>query len=127
MSRRLLCALLLLGCGDRAPPRSFGKSRQPIVGGVTDPAHQYVVMVGDDIDGFCSGTLISKRTVITAGHCWGAPGNDPITRIDFDTGNPITRSRLESAGCKVSEFDGTEICFPGAGGPTCLTRPLLRA
>ena len=42
-------------------------------------------------------------------------------------GNPITRSRLESAGCKVSEFDGTEICFPGAGGPTCLTRPLLRA
>ena len=42
------------------------------------------------------------------------------------SGNPITRSRLESAGCKVSEFDGTEICFPGAGGPTCLTRPLLR-
>jgi N-dimethylarginine dimethylaminohydrolase len=42
-------------------------------------------------------------------------------------GNPITRSRLESAGCKISEFDGSEICFPGAGGPTCLTRPLLRA
>ena len=41
-------------------------------------------------------------------------------------GNPITRSRLESAGCKVSEFDGSEICLPGAGGPTCLTRPLLR-
>jgi N-dimethylarginine dimethylaminohydrolase len=42
------------------------------------------------------------------------------------SGNPITRSRLESAGCKVSEFDGSEICLPGAGGPTCLTRPLLR-
>ena len=41
-------------------------------------------------------------------------------------GNPITRSRLESAGCKVSEFDGSEICLPGASGPTCLTRPLLR-
>ena len=41
-------------------------------------------------------------------------------------GNPITRSRLEAAGCRVSEFDGNEICFPGAGGPTCLTRPLLR-
>ena len=41
-------------------------------------------------------------------------------------GNPVTRSRLESAGCKVSEFDGSEICLPGAGGPTCLTRPLLR-
>jgi N-dimethylarginine dimethylaminohydrolase len=43
------------------------------------------------------------------------------------SGNPTARSRLEAAGCRVSEFDGTEICFPGAGGPTCLTRPLLRA
>ena len=41
-------------------------------------------------------------------------------------GNPITRTRLEAAGCKVWEFDGSEICFPGAGGPTCLTRPILR-
>lgn len=41
-------------------------------------------------------------------------------------GNSVTRSRLEAAGCKISEFDGSEICFPGAGGPTCLTRPLLR-
>ena len=41
-------------------------------------------------------------------------------------GNPITRSRLEAAGCQVSEFDGSELCIPGAGGPTCLTRPLLR-
>jgi arginine deiminase len=42
-------------------------------------------------------------------------------------GNPITRSRLEAAGCRVFEFDGEEICFPGAGGPTCLTRPILRS
>jgi arginine deiminase len=41
-------------------------------------------------------------------------------------GNPVTRARLEAAGCTVSEFDGSEICLPGAGGPTCLTRPLLR-
>jgi N-dimethylarginine dimethylaminohydrolase len=41
-------------------------------------------------------------------------------------GNPITRSRIEAAGCKVSEFDGSEICLPGSGGPTCLTRPLVR-
>ena len=48
-------------------------------------------------------------------------------RLIMVDGNPITRSRLESAGCQVSEFDGTEICIPGAGGPTCLSRPLLRA
>lgn len=41
-------------------------------------------------------------------------------------GNPVTKSRLEAAGCTVSEFDGREICIPGSGGPTCLTRPLLR-
>lgn len=42
-------------------------------------------------------------------------------------GNPVTRSRLEAAGCNVYEFDGSEICLPGAGGPTCLTRPVFRA
>lgn len=42
-------------------------------------------------------------------------------------GNPVSRARLEAAGCRVSEFDGREICLTGAGGPTCLTRPLLRA
>jgi N-dimethylarginine dimethylaminohydrolase len=42
------------------------------------------------------------------------------------SGNPITRSRLEAAGCRVQEFEGTEICIPGAGGPTCLTRPIRR-
>jgi N-dimethylarginine dimethylaminohydrolase len=41
-------------------------------------------------------------------------------------GNPVTRSRLEAAGCTTSEFDGQEICMPGSGGPTCLTRPVLR-
>src|SRR5262245_47272170 len=43
------------------------------------------------------------------------------------SGNPTTRSRLEAAGCSVMEIDGSEICLPGAGGPTCLTRPVLRA
>ena len=42
------------------------------------------------------------------------------------SGNPVTRSRLTEAGCTVSEFEGSEICHAGAGGPTCLTRPLLR-
>ena len=41
-------------------------------------------------------------------------------------GNPITRSRLESAGAEVMEYDGSEISLKGGGGPTCLTRPLSR-
>jgi N-dimethylarginine dimethylaminohydrolase len=42
-------------------------------------------------------------------------------------GNSKTIARMKASGCSVSEFSGTEICVPGAGGPTCLTRPLLRA
>ncbi len=41
-------------------------------------------------------------------------------------GNPVTRSRLETAGCRVREFPGHEIALKGSGGPTCLTRPVSR-
>jgi len=41
-------------------------------------------------------------------------------------GNPGTKSRLEAAGCDVSVYSGREISLKGGGGPTCLTRPLLR-
>ncbi|MEE8577473.1 MAG: arginine deiminase family protein, partial [candidate division Zixibacteria bacterium] len=41
-------------------------------------------------------------------------------------GNPQTKSMLESEGVNVSEYEGEEISKKGAGGPTCLTRPLLR-
>jgi len=41
-------------------------------------------------------------------------------------GNPITKSRLEKAGCKVIEYEGEEISVKGGGGPTCLTRPVMR-
>ena len=38
-----------------------------------------------------------------------------------------TRARLEAAGATVIEYEGREISGKGAGGPTCLTRPLARA
>jgi len=41
-------------------------------------------------------------------------------------GNPRTRAALERAGAEVIEYEGTEISVKGAGGPTCLTRPLER-
>jgi N-dimethylarginine dimethylaminohydrolase len=41
-------------------------------------------------------------------------------------GNPRTRAALERAGADVVEYEGTEISVKGAGGPTCLTRPLER-
>jgi N-dimethylarginine dimethylaminohydrolase len=41
-------------------------------------------------------------------------------------GNPETRRRLERAGVDVVVYRGEEISRKGDGGPTCLTRPLLR-
>ncbi len=41
-------------------------------------------------------------------------------------GNPITRQRLEAAGCEVQTYRGNEISLKAEGGPTCLTRPILR-
>ena len=42
------------------------------------------------------------------------------------SGNPRTRARLERAGASVVEYEGGEISVKGAGGPTCLTRPIAR-
>jgi N-dimethylarginine dimethylaminohydrolase len=40
--------------------------------------------------------------------------------------NAGTNARLREAGFEVNTFCGSEICINGSGGPTCLTRPLLR-
>jgi dimethylargininase len=42
-------------------------------------------------------------------------------------GNPETRKRMERAGVDVVIYRGDEISRKGDGGPTCLTRPLLRS
>jgi N-dimethylarginine dimethylaminohydrolase len=42
------------------------------------------------------------------------------------SGNPLTRELLEDRGVTVREYDGTHVSRLGAGGPTCLTRPLFR-
>ena len=41
-------------------------------------------------------------------------------------GNPATRRALGAAGCEVHAYPAFEIGINGSGGPTCLTRPLLR-
>ncbi|HST12692.1 MAG TPA: arginine deiminase family protein [Terriglobales bacterium] len=51
-------------------------------------------------------------------------GNKRLVAIEE---NHKTNKRLREAGFDVHTFPGSEICINGAGGPTCLTRPLLRA
>lgn len=41
-------------------------------------------------------------------------------------GNPVTQQRLEDAGFTVHTYVGNELSLKAEGGPTCLTKPLLR-
>jgi len=41
-------------------------------------------------------------------------------------GNPVTQQRLTEAGCEVLTYKGNELSLKAEGGPTCLTRPILR-
>jgi arginine deiminase len=50
-----------------------------------------------------------------------APG-----KVIMLAGNPITQARLEAEGVEVHTFEGQDLCIKGGGGPTCLTRPVLR-
>jgi N-dimethylarginine dimethylaminohydrolase len=50
-------------------------------------------------------------------------GNNRLIALEDNVG---TNQRLREAGFEVLTFPGSEICVNGSGGPTCLTRPLLR-
>src|SRR5271170_14108 len=52
-----------------------------------------------------------------------ALGNNRLLAIEE---NHNTNTRLRNAGFDVRTFPGSELCINGSGGPTCLTRPLLR-
>jgi len=41
-------------------------------------------------------------------------------------GNPSTARALAAAGCEVHTYPASEIGINGSGGPTCMTRPILR-
>ena len=53
-----------------------------------------------------------------------ALGNHRLLAIEE---NHRTNARLRHAGFDLRTFPGAELCINGGGGPTCLTRPLLRA
>ena len=61
-----------------------------------------------------SGTLSTNVLAVAPGHCI------------MIAGLPQTRAVLERAGIEVQLFQGDSLCIGCEGGPTCLTRPLLR-
>ena len=61
-----------------------------------------------------SGGLSANLLAISPGHC---------VMIE---GYPATRSLLKNSGIQVSAFPGDSLCIGCEGGPTCLSRPILR-
>ena len=64
-------------------------------------------------------TRSSRRSAAT---CWpSGPGVVIVAE-----GNPVTAAALAGAGCEVHTYPASEIGINGSGGPTCMTRPILR-
>lgn len=62
-----------------------------------------------------SGSLSVNVLAVAPGHCI------------MVAGFPETRGALEAAGIEVRVFEGAALCLGCEGGPTCLTRPILRS
>jgi hypothetical protein len=64
---------MTFGCASTADHNgNVAESSDQIIGGTTENGHPYVVGVGSNSRAFCTGTVISKRTVLTAGHCYAS-------------------------------------------------------
>lgn len=50
-----------------------------------------------------------------------APG-----KVIMVEGFPATKAAMEAHGCEVKTFEADALCIACEGGPTCLTRPILR-
>ncbi|MEM7293453.1 MAG: arginine deiminase family protein [Pseudomonadota bacterium] len=74
-----------------------------------------IEMIEADIDEFENSGGLSLNVLATAPRqCLAVAG--------FEN----TRHAMEAAGCSVDVFNGDDLCIKCEGGPTCLTRPLLR-
>ena len=122
----LVVAVGGMGCSDKAlSPERTAEASAPIIGGVEDNAHHYVVGVGDTSGSWCTATLISRQTVITAAHC--ALG---VTRIYY--GKFLQETEVADMEVLHPEWNGDipspDVALVRLASPTDRQQaPLLRA
>ncbi|RUM99338.1 amidinotransferase [Pseudaminobacter arsenicus] len=72
-------------------------------------------LVEGDADEFSASSGLSLNVLPTAPH-----------QVIAVAGFPRTKAAMEKAGCMVQTFEADALCIACEGGPTCLTRPILR-
>ena len=74
-----------------------------------------IALVAGDPDEFATSNGLSLNVLPTS------PRN-----VIAVAGFPRTKAAMEAAGCTVATFEADALCIACEGGPTCLTRPILR-
>ena len=74
-----------------------------------------IALVEGDADEFAASNGLSLNVLATAPR-----------RVIAVAGFPKTQAAMEAAGCAVQTFEADALCIACEGGPTCLTRPVLR-
>lgn len=76
---------------------------------------QGITLVEGDADEFFASNGLSLNVLPTAPR-----------EVIAVAGFPKTQAAMEAAGCAVTTFEADALCIACEGGPTCLTRPILR-
>lgn len=74
-----------------------------------------IMLVNGDADEFHASNGLSLNVLPTAPR-----------EVIAVAGFPKTQAAMEAAGCVVKTFEADALCIACEGGPTCLTRPILR-